>query len=61
MNQYTPLEGNLARFGLDGVVSAEEYERVLDYADDLGIEDYFWQEGGAATESFIPIFDGTGV
>lgn len=70
MSQYTPLaEGgaagrvdfNLADFGLDGRVSASEYEQVLDYADFLGFEDYFWQEGGADQESFIPAFDGTGV
>ena len=61
MNQYTPLRGDLVRYGLSGKVSNEEYESVLDYADCLGIEDYFWQEGGAATESFIPTFDGTGV
>ena len=60
MNQYTPLRGDLVRYGLSGKVSNEEYESVLDYADYLGIEDYFWQEGGAATESFIPTFDGTG-
>ena len=61
MNQYTPLRGDHVRYGLSGKVSNEEYESVLDYADYLGIEDYFWQEGGAATESFIPTFDGTGV
>lgn len=61
MDQYTPLRGDLVRYGLSGKVSNEEYESVLDYADYLGIEDYFWQEGGAATESFIPTFDGTGV
>lgn len=61
MNQYTPLRGDLVRYGLSGKVSNEEYESVLDYADYLGIEDYFWQEGGAAMESFIPTFDGTGV
>lgn len=61
MNQYTPLRGDLVRYGLSGKVSNEEYESVLGHADYLGIEDYFWQEGGAATESFIPTFDGTGV
>lgn len=61
MNQYTPLRSDLAKYGLKGSVSVQDYERVLDYADSLGIEDYFWQEGGAATESFIPAFDGTGV
>ena len=42
-------------------VPDEDYERLLDYADGLGVEDYFWQEGGAAEESFIPPFDLTGV
>ena len=61
MNQYTPLCDDLVRYGLVGSVTSEEYEYVLDYADFLGIEDYFWQEGGADSESFIPAFDGTGV
>ncbi len=37
-------------------MSSEDYERLLDYADALGVEDYFWQEGGACEESFIPTF-----
>ena len=42
-------------------VPNEEYERLLDYADSIGMEDYFWQEGPAAKESFIPVWDGSGV
>lgn len=74
MNQYTPLLVDEARSGqswaasvlkrypeLSGRVSDEEYDEVLDFADGLGIEDYFWQEGPAAQESFIPVWDGTGV
>ena len=62
MNQYTPNEamrvagGNLAR-----AVTDEEYEHVLDHADDLGFTTLFWQEGGAVDESFTPAFDTTGV
>ena len=62
MNQYTPNEacrrgaGELARG-----VSAEEYERVLGYADDLGFERLWWQEGCTVSESFVPAFDATGV
>ena len=33
-------------------VPDSEYEQLLDFADALGVEDYFWQEG-AAEESFI--------
>lgn len=39
----------------------EEYEHVLDHADDLGFTTLFWQEGGAVDESFTPAFDTTGV
>lgn len=63
MNQFTILEDSFDHeaYGLERVVSDEDYERILDHADELGLEDYFWQEGGAASESFIPLFDGTGV
>ena len=64
MNQYTPvLSGaKLERFPeLGARVSPEDYEQLLDYADDLGIRDYFWQDGPAAEESFIPAWDCEGV
>lgn len=74
MNQYTPVLHQAAESGdewaaaqldrcpeLANRVSDSEYEELLDYADSLGIEDYFWQVGGAAEESFIPPFDLTGV
>lgn len=64
MNQYTPVmpTAALSRYPeLGGRVSDEEYEELLDYADSLGMQDYFWQDGPAAEESFIPSWDGTGV
>ena len=64
MNQYTPVSfgDNMTRFPeLAQCVSNEEYEELLDCADSLGIDDYFWQEGPAAVESFIPAWDNTGV
>ena len=64
MNQYTPvLYGeNLERFPeLGRRASDEEYEQLLDYADSIGIEDYCWQDGPAAEESFIPAWDGEGL
>lgn len=62
MNQYTPNEhcrnagGPLAR-----AVTPDEYELVLDYADALGFEQLWWQQGGTVSESFVPAFDATGV
>ncbi len=74
MNQYTPVLAQAAAAGderalrvlerfpeLGRRVPDADYERVLDFADDLGVEDYFWQDGPAAEESFIPPFDLTGV
>lgn len=61
MNQYTPVRSFPDHPELARRVPDEDYERLLDYADELGVEDYFWQEGGAAEDSFIPPFDLTGV
>lgn len=62
MNQYTPNDAMRAAGGdLARAVTDEEYERVLDHADDLGFTTMFWQEGGAVDESFTPAFDTTGV
>lgn len=62
MNQYTPMPGIEKRFPeLARKVTRREYERVIDYALSIGISEAFIQEGGAASESFIPAFDGEGV
>ncbi len=61
MNQYTPMEQTAAIPELNRRVSDEEYRRVLDFADKIGIEYGFFQEGGTAEKSFIPEFDGEGL
>ena len=62
MNQYTPNERMRASGGeLSRAVTEDEYEFVLDHADDVGFTQMFWQEGGAVDESFTPAFDTTGV
>ncbi|MDO5042641.1 MAG: radical SAM protein [Slackia sp.] len=57
MSQYTPPPACPHHPELERRVSAEEYEDLLDFADGIGCEDYFWQDGDAAEESFIPDFD----
>ena len=62
MNQYTPQPGSGGYdAALSAPVSEEEYADVVDYAEGLGIEDAYIQEGGTVSESFIPKFDLTGV
>ena len=61
MNQYTPVRQVPGMPELDASPSEAEYEVLLDFLDDLGMDQYFWQEGGANKESFIPPFDNTGV
>jgi putative pyruvate formate lyase activating enzyme len=62
MNQYTPMPTAAARFKeLRATVTEDEYRALITFALDLGITNSFMQEGGTATESFIPPFDLTGV
>ena len=61
MNQYTPLEGANLPESLNRKVTKREYERLVDYALDLGVTNAFIQEGDTAKESFIPAFEGTGL
>lgn len=61
MNQYTPVAAVKDDPLLGRRVTKREYERVLDYALEIGVTQGFFQEGKTAMESFIPPFDGTGV
>lgn len=56
MSQYTPVGAHPDHPELDRRVTPEEFEELLDFADFIGCDDYFWQEGDAAQESFIPDF-----
>ncbi|MBO5946012.1 MAG: radical SAM protein [Clostridia bacterium] len=55
MSQYTPMPGVGAP--LDRPVTRAEYDELIDYAVRHGVKNAFIQEGGAASESFIPDFD----
>lgn len=64
MSQYTPMPQilNTDRFPeLKRQVSKEEYGRLVTFAEKIGIENAFVQEGEVASESFIPAFDCEGV
>lgn len=61
MNQYTPLEAVKEYPEINRKITDEEYEELVDYAIELGVEDGYIQEGGTASESFIPEFNNEGV
>ena len=61
MNQYTQLH-NVADYPeIDRKLKKFEYDRLVDYAISLGVENGFIQEGETAEESFIPAFTNEGV
>ena len=61
MNQYTPLSYVSHFPEINRKLTDAEYEELVDYAIDLGVENGFIQEGETASESFIPSFDYEGV
>ncbi|MCM1089770.1 MAG: radical SAM protein [Butyrivibrio sp.] len=61
MSQYTPLPQVSSFPELNRSVTAEEYDRLLLFAERIGVRNGFRQEGSAAEESFIPEFDGQGL
>lgn len=62
MNQYTPMPTVQGQYPeLNRKVTEEEYDEVVDYAIELGVEHGFIQEGETADESFIPAFDYEGI
>ena len=57
MNQFTPVVLQEKYLNLNRCVTEREYQKVIDYAINIGIEQAFIQEGETANESFIPEFD----
>lgn len=61
MAQYVPC-GNLALYPeINRKITKREYEKVLNYAIDKGMEKIFVQECEAASKVYIPPFDFSGV
>lgn len=61
MNQYTPLEYVCDYPEINRKLTAAEYDEVVDFAIDIGVENGYIQEGETQSESFIPSFDYEGV
>ncbi len=61
MSQYTPCT-NLEKYPeINRKLTQQEYDDVVDFAVELGLENGFVQEGDSASESFIPPFNLEGV
>lgn len=61
MNQYTPMYKALTHPKLKRKLTTFEYDKVVDYALDLGFKNCYIQQGKTATTKFVPHFDGTNV
>lgn len=60
MSQFTPIA--LKDYPeINRTVTKREYERLVNYALEIGITNAFIQEGNVAKDSFIPAFDCEGV
>ena len=60
MNQYTPNK-YVKEKELKKMITKKDYEEVIDYALELGIQNAFCQLDGTVSESFIPEFNYEGV
>ena len=61
MSQYTPVRKYEKYPELSRKLTTYEYEKVVKFAQRIGIRNGFLQSGEAAKESFIPSFDGMGI
>lgn len=61
LNQYTPMPQVCGHPLLGRRTTRREYERLVDYAIEIGVEYGFIQEGGTQKESFIPAWNGKGI
>ncbi len=61
MSQYTPMSYFNDFPELNRTITKKEYNSLLDFCIELGIENAYIQELNSAKESFVPSFDNTGV
>ena len=61
MSQYTPLAHVEKYPELNRKVDRRTYDKYVDYAIAIGVENGYIQEEDVAEESFIPAFNGEGV
>ena len=60
-NAAQPESAQACLTGLQRRLTEDEYEVLIDFAIENGIENGFIQDQETAQESFIPAFDGEGI
>jgi len=61
MNQYTPIKHFSDYPDLNQKITPKDYNKLIDFAINIGVKRGYIQEGDTALESFIPEFNGEGV
>ena len=61
MNQYTPMYKALTHPKLKRKLTTFEYDKVVDFAAQLGFTRCYIQQGKTATTDFVPNFNGNNV
>lgn len=61
MSQFTPIHEDDQYPELNRTITKREYDKVLQAAVEMGINNGFFQDGDTARESFIPAFDYEGL
>ena len=61
MNQFTPMPATKDMHDLSHTLSDSAYNRLIDYCLNLGFQNAFIQEGGTCQDSFIPVWDYSGI
>lgn len=61
MSQYTPCTDLTKYPEINRKLTHKEYDKIVDFACDLGFDNVYIQDGKSASESFIPPFDLSGV
>lgn len=61
MNQFTPIDKLIRYPEINKTLDERQYDDLVDFAIELGVENGFIQEGETAKESFIPEFNNFGV
>ncbi|MBQ0026913.1 MAG: radical SAM protein [Lachnospiraceae bacterium] len=61
LGQYTPISRVLSDSNLGRRLTRREYDKVVDAAIEIGLENVYIQDISSASSSFTPDFDGTGI